>query len=384
MRRYSFCIGGSERLPEDGYVTMSIDFSAERWKRLKTNYAVWWAGDLQRPIVGVELYGRDPGRPKPPAPLLSQETCTDLSWSAEQLIDRIDWELSTRAYLGDAFPFFNMDCFGPGVAGAFLGADLDNSSGRVWFFPRQEQAIEDIHFAYDPENAWFKRVKAIYRAAVERWQGSVLVGMTDLGGNLDILSTFRPSDKLLMDLYDAPEHVERLLWEAHEAWRRLYDEINAIIAPVTPGYSDWGAIYSEQPTYMLQCDFSYMISPKMFKKFVLPELDAACARLPHSFYHLDGVGQIPHLDMLLGISGLDGIQWIPGDGKPDCAHWPELYRRIHAGSKKIQVAYGGFNALQAVVEQIGSTHGVQMKTMMFPLSEEAGVRQELARYGVVA
>ena len=53
-------------------------------------------------------------------------------------------------------------------------------------------------------------MKAIYRAAVERWQGSVIIGMTDLGGNLDILSTFRPSEKLLLDLYDAPGEVLRL------------------------------------------------------------------------------------------------------------------------------------------------------------------------------
>jgi hypothetical protein len=254
----------------------------------------------------------------------------------------------------------------------------------VWFFAPKDQPIQDIHFAYDPQNPWLQRARAIYRAAVERWQGSVLVGMTDLGGNLDILSTFRPSEQLLMDLYDSPDEVLRLLEEQHEVWHRLYDEINAIIAPVTPGYSDWGAIYSDRPTYMLQCDFSYMIGPKQFKKFALPELSATCRRLPRSFYHLDGPGEIAHLDMLLSIPELEGIQWIPGDGNPDPAHWPELFQRIHAGGKKIQVAYGGFNALQAVTSQIGTTRGVQMKTMGFSVAEEEAVRAELAKYGVEA
>jgi 5-methyltetrahydrofolate--homocysteine methyltransferase len=134
--------------------------------------------------------------------------------------------------------------------------------------------------------------------------------------------------------------------------------------------------------YMLQCDFSYMIGPRMFKQFALPELAATCQRLPRSFYHLDGVGEVPHLDHLLGIPELDGIQWIPGDGKPDCAHWPEIYQRVHAGGKKIQIAYGGFEALRAVVEQIGGTQGVQMKTMYFPVEEEQAVRRELAVYGI--
>ncbi len=280
---------------------MPIDFSPERWQKILETYVRWWEGELDRPLIPVLVSGRDPGRPCLPAPLLSQETCTDLSWSAEELIDRIDYELSRLEFLGDAFPYFNMDCFGPGVCAAFLGARLDNSSGRVWFFPPDLRPIQDIHFEYDPDNVWLKRVRDIYRAGMERWQGQVLMGMTDLGGNLDILSAFLPSEQLLMDLYDAPDEVERLLWKAHEMWWKFYDELNAVLQPVNPGYSDWGAIYSDRPTYMLQSDFSYMISPKMFKRFALPELQATCQRLGRSFYHLDGVGQIPHLSSLLGI-----------------------------------------------------------------------------------
>jgi 5-methyltetrahydrofolate--homocysteine methyltransferase len=67
-----------------------------------------------------------------------------------------------------------------------------------------------------------------------------------------------------------------------------------------------------------------MIGPKMFRRLSLPDLKATCQRLGRSFYHLDGVGQIPHQPYLLGIEELDGMQWIPGDGKPDCSSWPAL------------------------------------------------------------
>jgi 5-methyltetrahydrofolate--homocysteine methyltransferase len=361
---------------------MPIQFTQERWARVKETYAQWWAGKLERPIVPVWLYGREPGRARPQVPLLSQETCADISFSPADLIDRIDYELSGYEFMGDAFPYFNMDCFGPGVLSAFLGARLDNTSGRVWFFPPDDRSITDLHFEYDPENVWLNRVKAIYSAAMERWKGMVLVGMTDLGGNLDILSAFRPSERLLLDLYDYPEEVERLTWEAHELWHRVYQEINAILQPVTPGYSDWSGIYSDRPTYMLQCDFSYMIGPKMFDRFVRPELAATCKRLGHSFYHLDGVGEIPHLDSLLSIEALDGIQWIPGDGKPDCAHWPEIYQRITRGGKKIQVAYGGFNALDAVIQQTGAARGIQFKGEMLPVEHVAEVKAKLQTYGL--
>jgi 5-methyltetrahydrofolate--homocysteine methyltransferase len=133
---------------------------------------------------------------------------------------------------------------------------------------------------------------------------------------------------------------------------------------------------------MLQCDFSYMISPRMFKRFVLPELQATCRRLPRSFYHLDGVGQIPHLDALLSIPELGGVQWVPGDGKPDCGHWPELYQKIHAAGKKTQLIVGGFPAIEAVVAQVGSPRGIQHRVMAEPVENETAVRANLARFGI--
>ncbi|MBN2501364.1 MAG: hypothetical protein JXB38_11345 [Anaerolineales bacterium] len=361
---------------------MPIDFSPERWENIRTVYAKWWAGELERPIIPVWLRGKDPGREMPATPLLSQQTCTDLSLSPEDIIDRIDYELSTLKYLGDAYPIFNMDCFGPGVLAAMMGARLDNSSGRVWFFGPKDVPITDIHFEFDSENQWFKRISDIYAAAMERWQGLVLMGMTDLGGNLDVLSTFRPSEKLLMDLYDHPEEVKCLTWEAHEAWHQAYSALNAILQPVNPGYSDWSLIYSDRPCYIQQCDFSYMISPKMFEEFIKPELAATSGKLERSFYHLDGIGQIAHLDSLLEIETLNGVQWIPGDGKPDCANWPELYQKINAAGKRIQIINGGFAAIDAVIEQVGTSNGIQYQAMLSTIDQEQEIRVKLGKYGI--
>ena len=48
-----------------------------------------------------------------------------------------------------------------------------------------------------------------------------------------------------------------------------------------------------------------LISPQMFDEFAKPELEATCERLPRAFYHLDGPGQLPHLDSLLEIENLN-------------------------------------------------------------------------------
>jgi hypothetical protein len=361
---------------------MPIEFSSGSWKKIKQTYGLWWEDKLDRPIIPVVLLKNDAIKTQPKAPLLTQETCTDFRWSPEELIERIDYELSKKIFIGDAYPYFNMDCFGPGIAAAFLGARLDNSSGRVWFWPPAEKPIQEIHLEYDPENIWLKRIKDIYSAAMEKWQGQVLMGMTDLGGTLDIVATFATTEKLLLELIDHPDEVDRVNWEVHELWHRFYNEINEILQPKNPGYSDWSGIYSDRPSYMLQCDFSYMISKQMFTKLVKPEIKKTCVLLDRSFYHLDGVGQIQHLEPLLSIPELNGIQWIPGDGKPDSSHWPELFQKIAASGKKIQIVNGGFQAIDSVIKQTNAPGKITYTRMETSSQAEKEIRAKLAQYGI--
>jgi 5-methyltetrahydrofolate--homocysteine methyltransferase len=335
---------------------MPIDFDANRWSKIKEDYFRWWKGELKRPIIHITLTGCKPGREEPEYPLKGFTSFYGKEVSAEKIIDSWDYALSSQKFIGDGFPSIWPN-FGPGVAASFLGAELKNGYDTVWFHPREESEIKELKFEYDPKNVWLNRIKEISKAAIQRWQGLVQVGMTDLGGNLDILSAFRPGEKLLLDLYDNPEDVKRLTLELHEFWWKYFDEINAVLRPVNPGYTAWTPIFSESPYYMLQCDFCYMIGPDMFDEFVKPELEATCKKLVNPFYHLDGIGQLPHLDSLLTIKELKGVQWVPGTGKPQCDSWPEIYRKIHKAGKLIQI-WGDMTTLDTLVEQIGTAEGI--------------------------
>jgi 5-methyltetrahydrofolate--homocysteine methyltransferase len=359
---------------------MPIRFDASRWERVRENYARWWAGELKRPLVQVTLHGVDPGRPKPVLPMSGFTANYGLAVPPETVVDVWDHHLASQEYLGDAFPGIWPN-FGPGVGAAFLGAVLEARWESVWFYPRHTADIAGLRLAFDAENVWLRRVKDLCRAAVERWQGQVLVGMTDIGGNLDLLSTFRPGEQLILDLYDHPGEVKRVTWEAHEAWWRIFDDINAVLQPVNPGYSAWTPIYSAEPYYMLQCDFCYMIGPDMFDEFVKPELAASCRRLGNAFYHLDGPGELPHLDSLLTIPELKGVQWVPGAGAKPCEQWPEVYRKIHEAGKLIQL-WGGASTLDTLVSQIGTAEGIVIMTGM-PADRRSEAEAFLAKYGAL-
>lgn len=317
---------------------VALNFTQEDWDRIERDAMAWWAGELERPLV--YLAAVDPALgPVPTTPRYNYLTNYPLDMSAEAIVDRHAPLLEATRYYGDAFPWWWTN-FGPGIMAGFLGAEVHSvvePSETVWFTPPQEAPITALDFSYRADNIWWQRVQAVTRAIAERWEGMVAVGHTDLGGNLDILASFRTTEGLLFDVMDHPEEVERLAAQITQLWLRYYDEQDALIRPPCHGTTSWAPIWSPGKTYMLQCDFSYMISPAMFERFVMPDLVACCEHLDHGFYHLDGKGEIPHLDQLLSIERLRGIQWIPGDGQPPPHEWLPLLKRIRDGGKRCQV-----------------------------------------------
>ena len=329
-------------------MSIDINFTEEDWQRVSQDWAAWWDGDLDRPMVMVEslrvLFLN--------ATNLSKEFL--FKKPTEEVLDFFQPELEKIRYYADAWPNW-MPYFGPGIVAGFLGAKVDviPEHFTVWFDSEIRPPLEELQFEFDSENPWWKRVKDFTQQAIDRWGDQLAIGHTDLGGNLDILSSFRSANQLLMELIDAPEEVDRLVKEITTVWLRCYEELDEIIRKAGRGTCGWAGIWSPRGrTYMTQSDFCYMISPEMFERFVMPDLDAIFESMDHGFYHLDGKGQIAPLDHLLSMKNLAGIQWIPGAGQPSPDDWLPLLKRIRDAGKLCQV-YVSPNGARKIVREIG-------------------------------
>ena len=337
---------------------MPIHFDMDRMNATFETHTKWWKGELDRPLISITLTDAYPIEQKAPAPFLSQENCTQLHWTPEQIIDAMDEELSKYEFLGDAYPNINFDVFGPGILAAMCGAKLDNSSGRVWFYMDPKLPIEDIHVHYDPENVWSKRIKDIYRAGMERWNGLVIMSMPDLGGILDVASSLLGCEELMYAFYDEPEEVHRLIGEIENAWYDAYWDLAAVLKPQR-GFTDWAKVLSREPSFIPQCDFCYMIGNPMFRSFVLDTLRKDTEILTNTMYHLDGAGQLPHLDDILALEKLNAIQWVPGAGSPESKHWIPVFQKITQAGKQFQIVGGPEDFLHIVKTLHGSPYYYQ-------------------------
>jgi hypothetical protein len=309
----------------NSYQEVDIQEKIQVWNK-------WWQGALGRPVFHVELaYGSRQYMPKFPC------------YPAETPIGKIAAEhkkhLETLRFAADGYPRVWMD-FGPGCLATMVGGSGSaEGTDTVWFGPGsfKDKPLEEYSLRFDPDSEWARKIADTINTFADALGNNVILGTTDIGGVLDVIASLRDPQTLLLDLYDNPDEVKRLVAEEGRAFRDCYTFFDNVLSRHQNARSCWGALLSTGTNYMLQSDFAYMISPEMFKEFVAPELARQSEFIEHPCYHLDGAGQIPHVPYLAATPNLQCIQWVPGDGMPPQCEWPELLEQIEAANLKFQL-----------------------------------------------
>jgi hypothetical protein len=128
-----------------------------------------------------------------------------------------------------------------------------------------------------------------------------------------------------------------------------------------------------------------MIGPDMFKQFVKPELVETSKKLTNVFYHLDGPGQLVHLDSMLEIDTIQGIQWVPGAGQPDASQWPQVYKKITEAGKLIHVcsnmADDPFTVIDKIADQTGRADNI-VYHYDGDIADRDQAEEMLSKYGI--
>ena len=250
-----------------------------------------------------------------------------------------EYEMAWHDYCLEAFPYFDTQ-IGPGSLGIILGSKPLFVEETVWYQPIIDDPALYPHIDFiSTGNTIWEQHLAVIQSGLVHANGRYLVGIPDLIENLDTLAALRGDQVLLIDLIERPEWVMEKLAEINLAYFKVFDKIYQQVKDSRGGnafsaFKIWGP----GKTAKLQCDISANLSPRMFRRFVVPFLDDQCKWLDYSLYHLDGTNCLQHLPALLEINHLNAIEWTPQAGRPGggSPEWYELYRQIKSGGKGIQ------------------------------------------------
>lgn len=305
------------------------------WHATAARLTRWWRGEAMAIYLFSEDDAIDP-LPSPPTDAEAERWWID----PEVRRQRAEQTMRRRRYLAEGFPIFDTQ-IGPGSLGLFLGATPVFDANTVWYQPCIHDPDQSGSIRFVPtNNHWWDVHLAVMQAGLTHSRGRYPVGVPDLIENLDTLAALRGTMELLYDLVDRPDWVHARLAEINDAWLDAFDHMQPLVRDADGGnvfaaFRIWGP----GRTAKVQCDFSAMISPAMFDTFVRPYLAAQCAQLDYAMYHLDGTNALQHLDILLDMPEIHAIEWtpqagLPGGGAPE---WHDLYRRVKAAGKAVQV-----------------------------------------------
>jgi hypothetical protein len=331
------------------------DLWKANWTDTQQHFVDWWKH------TGLVLGSWGTGLPslhpphavvmQPPPPSTPEQRHTDPQFVAQN----IRYEMVRKVWPADILPVCWPD-IGTVSLAPYLGAIPEYADNNIWYHPGILDPDTYPPLRFDSAHPYCQMFEAVVRETVIHSQGNYLVGMPAMIPNLDVLAELRGAGPLMTDMIDRPQWVHDKLQEIEtayiQAFNRLYELIKLDDGSMAFGYF---MLWGPGKTGLLQCDVAAMISPRMFKKFVIPYLRQSCRFLQNSLFHVDGHQCLGHVDALLEIEDLDAIEWTPDPQVPPggSSHWYDLYRKILNAGKSVWVANIDVNDVIPLLDAIG-------------------------------
>lgn len=304
----------------------------------KRRVDAWWNHEIiDRAVVQVRVPRRRFSADGEASTAMGPEAAEAWFLDPEQVIPRLKRQLENSYFGGESFPvMYPVAGRMVAITAAYLGCPLEFvNADTVWTHPLLTDWQDRPEFQFDPKNEWWQKSKRLLEAAVEGADG-YFVGIPDLNGPTEVLARIRDSQNLALDFFDNPQHIKPVLAEINRVWHKYWQACVEITHQMG-GYFFWMGIWSDLPATDLQSDFSIMISKEMFDEYFLPFIAEQTEMVQRTIYHLDGPGATRHLDSLLDLPHLDGIQWVPGAGAKPAVEWIPLLNRIQEAGKLVYV-----------------------------------------------
>jgi hypothetical protein len=311
----------------------------------------WWVGEmLDRPPVTLSVMPQ-----RPYAGPISQHATVRERWlDVEFVVESAIARMARTDYVGDSFPVFWPNV-GPEISATVFGSELTFTESTSWSHPVVHAAEGWQQLLATPpdfDNLYWRTIEEMTAVAIERCEGRYMVGITDLHGNYDILAALRDPMHLCMDLIDCPDLVMQAGHHVADAYVTMFNRLYQKVSTAGFGSTTWLPMIHDGPAYVPSCDFWIMVSPAMAEEMMIPDILTEMAPLQRSIFHLDGPKALLHLDLLLDLPQLNAVQWVYGAGAGPAARWVEVYQRIQAAGKSLQlIAHDAADAL-AVTEQL--------------------------------
>lgn len=319
------------------------------FEKAQQRLEAWWDREvLDRPPVTIHVRAVK----QPELPVKQHAGHRERWFDTEYKLDRFEASLDGAAFLGERFPKFDPG-LGPEVCATVFGCELEFSETTSWSIPNCRSCREILDIEPNLDNSYWASLREQTDASLQRGADRWITALPDLHTNGDLPAAMRDPEQLCLDLADDLPSVRAACdYVTEAAYPAMYDDMWDRIRAAGQPATTWAPFLHAGRAYVTSCDFICMISPAMFRQAILPSIVWEMRFLERNVFHLDGPGAVGHLDDLLALDELDGLQWVYGAGNGPAARWIDVYRRTQAAGKAIQLLCEDLHDARAVAEHL--------------------------------
>ncbi len=224
-----------------------------------------------------------------------------------------------------------------------LGGTPRFSPDTIWFDTQPVDFSKPAPFRHDPQSDWTRKHRRLLMAMCElAGHDDFLMGKSGGLPANDLLSMLMGTETFLYALIDHPDWMAEAILTGAQDQLAVQRELQAMIRESGHqfwyGNAGWMPFWAPEPFNSTQSDVSCMLSPAMFDRFVLPELELYGTEHNALWYHLDGGDAKQHLPRLLDLPFLRVLQYVPAPFEPPNGPGHlDMYRAAQAAGKIVHI-----------------------------------------------
>ena len=300
----------------------------DNWEERKAHYEEYWNYSNGIPLIAISA-------PKDGA-VYDYETPDD---NYQGIFDTQMEIRNNRKYFyntyfgGDSYPYI-APTLGTDLISGILGLELHYNETSSWVKHLDCDLAEITDFTPDPDNFYLNRMDKILQELTEDAKnGDYVVAMVDLNTLMDGVSSLVGPQKLCLEMIDSPEEVKRVTKEHIKLYKDVFNRYDRIVTRYQKGNTNWLGIYSDVPWYFISNDFMVMVSGDFFDEFIEEPLRDVAAFHKRNLFHLDGENAVMHLDRILQIGEISGVQVQATPAVQSVEFWMPHLKKIQRAGK---------------------------------------------------
>lgn len=193
-----------------------------------------------------------------------------------------------------------------------------------------------------PTNAWFLKYMEFTEKLVILSNGRFPIGQPIMRGIADVIGAIMGQSEMVFAMYDEPETIEKLASIILKTFLKISEEQSRII-PAFQGGASIGFYHLWTPGSCIwfQDDLTAILSPELYRSYILPCHATICDQAEHSLIHLHS-SSFHILDDILNIDSLEAVEINKDIGGPSILEMIPQFKKVLKAGKRL-VIWGTLN-----------------------------------------